>query len=466
MPKPNEQGVITYKASKTGSQFFRCNAIVQAIMGPVGSGKSVVCVEKLFSYAVRQKPNQQGVRRSKWVIIRNSYRELQDTAMETFYEWIPKDLGDESIVNASFFVEQHLADGTAVEAEFLFRALDRPGDIKKLLSLDVTGAWLNEFREIPKAVFDMAITRVGRFPPMTDGGPSWHGILMDTNPPDSDSWVYELFEENLPEEWAFFKQPSGLSPEAENVKNLPPGYYKNLMAGKTKEWINVYVHGKYGFVAEGRPVWPEYNDDVHYFDETYEPVKTSPLIIGIDFGLTPAAPIGQMVNGGLVVFDELVTFNMGAVNFGKLLKEKLATRYPGFIVEIYGDPAGDSRAQTDEMTPFMVLAEQGIVATPAYTNDFIIRRDSVAELMLRLTLTGKPAFRVTSGAPTVRKALAGGYAYKRLQVSGEEKYQDVPNKNKFSHVADGLQYMVLGATGGDLIFKKSTAQINKPIRVV
>src|SRR5574343_289002 len=456
---------IVYKASKTGSKFFRCNKIVQAIMGPVGSGKSVVCVQKLFHYATNQAPNANNVRRSKWVIIRNSYRELQDTSMQTFFEWIPKELGEESIVNSSFFIEQHLEDGTKVEAEFLFRALERPGDIKKLLSLDVTGAWLNEFREIPKAVFDMTITRVGRFPPMKEGGPTWHGIIMDTNPPDSDSWVYTIFEEELPEDWAFFKQPSGLSPEGENVKNLPPNYYKNLMSGKTKERINVYVHGKYGFVAEGKPVWPEYNDDIHYWDKQYEPVKGIPIIVGCDFGLTPASPIGQMVNGGLVVFDELVTFNMGAVNFGKLLKQKLQ-KYEGFEFEVYGDPAGDSRAQTDETTPFMVMAEQGINVVPAYTNDFIIRRESVAELMMRLTMAGTPAFRVTSGAPTLRKALAGGYAYKRMQVTGEEKFQDVPNKNKFSHIADGLQYLVLGATDGDLMFAKSKTVINKPKREV
>lgn len=456
---------IVYKASKTGSKLIKSRSFVSAIMGPVGSGKSVACVIKLFTFAMEQAPNENGIRRTKWVIIRNSYRELQDTSMETFYEWVPKEWGEESIVNSSFFLSQVLPDGTTVEAEFLFRALERPGDIKKLLSLDATGIWLNEARELPKAVLDIACTRVGRFPPMKEGGPTWHGIILDSNPPDSDSWWYHLFEEDLPEDWAFFKQPSGLSPEAENIKNLPLNYYKNLMAGKTKEWINVYVHGKYGFVAEGKPVWPEYNDDIHYWDTLYKPVKGVPIIVGCDFGLTPASPIGQMVNGGLVVFDELVTFNMGAVNFGKLLKQKLQ-KYEGFEFEVYGDPAGDSRAQTDETTPFMVMAEQGISVVPAYTNDFIIRRESVAELMMRLTMAGTPAFRVTSGAPTLRKALAGGYAYKRMQVTGEEKFQDVPNKNKFSHIADGLQYLVLGATGGDLVFAKSKTVINKPKRVV
>lgn len=457
-----ETNEIVYRASKTGTLFFKSGKVVQAIMGPVGSGKSVACVMKLFKLALMQEPNEKGIRRTKWVIIRNSYRELLDTSMETFFEWVPKEWGEMSIVNASFFLSQVLPDGTTVEAEFLFRALERPADIKKLLSLDATGIWMNEARELSKAVFDIAMTRVGRFPPMREGGPSWHGIILDTNPPDSDSWWYELFEENLPSEWDYWKQPSGLSSEAENVKNLPKGYYANLMIGKLKEWINVYVHGQYGFVADGKPVWPEYSEEVHFWDVDYQPIKNKVIHIGLDFGLTPGAAIGQYENGELVIFDELVTFNMGATNFTKLLKEKMATKYPGFEFEVTGDPAGDQRAQTDEQTPFMVLAEGGIIAYPAYTNDFIIRRDTLGELMLRLSMTGKPAFRVTRGAPTLRKALAGGYAYKRMQVAGAEQFRDVPNKNKFSHVADAAQYLALGCTGGEIIFAKSKTVIKQP----
>lgn len=453
---------IVYRASKTGSKLIKSRKFVSAIMGPVGSGKSVACVIKLFTLAMEQAPNQHGIRRTKWVIIRNSYRELLDTSMETFFEWIPKEWGEMSIVNASFFLSQVLPDGTTVEAEFLFRALERPADIKKLLSLDATGIWLNEARELPKAVFDIACTRVGRFPPMKEGGPSWHGIILDSNPPDSDSWWYKLFEEDLPEEWDYWKQPSGLSPEAENVENLPKGYYDNLQIGKQAEWIKVYVHGGYGFTSDGKPVWPEYNDDVHFWDVDYQPIKNKVIHIGLDFGLTPGAAFGQYENGELIIFDELVTFNMGATNFTKLLKEKMATKYPGFEFEVTGDPAGDQRAQTDEQTPFMVLAEGGIIAYPAYTNDFIIRRDTLGELMLRLSMTGKPAFRVTRGAPTLRKALAGGYAYKRVQVAGAEQFRDVPNKNKFSHVADAAQYLALGCTGGDIVFAKSKTVIKQP----
>jgi len=148
--------------------------------------------------------------------------------------------------------------------------LDKPDDIKKLLSLEVTGGWLNEAREIPKAVMDMLIGRLGRYPSKREGGASWYGLIMDTNPPDSDHWWYTLFEENdIPHNFALFKQPSGMSDEAENRENLPGPYYENMIAGKTQEWINVYVHGNYGFITTGKPVYPEYQDDVHFVTGDY-----------------------------------------------------------------------------------------------------------------------------------------------------------------------------------------------------
>jgi len=41
---------------------------------------------------------------------------------------------------------------------------------------------------------------------------------MDTNPPDSDHWYFKLFEGEGTPGYEIFHQPSGLSPEAENIE--------------------------------------------------------------------------------------------------------------------------------------------------------------------------------------------------------------------------------------------------------
>lgn len=446
---------MVYRPSKTGRMFHLARDVdtgfVRAIIGPIGSGKSVTCVMDLLMIAMDQQPGNDNVRRTRFAIIRNTYRELLDTTVATFFTWVDQSAGHWSSLNMSFTLVQVLPDGTSLEAEFLFRALDKPDDIKKLLSLELTAAWINEAREIAKAVVDMVQGRVGRYPPPVLGTPAtFFGLIMDTNPPDSDHWWYRLLEEDIPPNHRLFKQPSGLSAEAENISNLPKNYYTNMMHGKTKDWIDVYIHGKYGFIADGKPVYPEYNDLLHYDASlaTYQPSPQDTIYIGLDFGLTPAAAFSTLTpSGSLVFFDELVTFDMGAVSFGRLLKERVRQRYPNNPVVIYGDPAGEQRAQTDEQTPFMVLAAQEVYAMPTYTNDYTIRREVSADLMMRLDFSGKPAFRLTPGVPMLRKACNGGYQYRRMQVSGDDRFMDRPFKNKFSHVAEAAQYNALGAVG-------------------
>jgi hypothetical protein len=136
---------------------------------------------------------------------------------------------------------------------------------------------------------------------------------------------------------------------------------------------------------------------------------------------------------------------MGAKRFSELLRHALAERYPGHSLAMaIGDPAGDTRAQTDEITPFQILRAAGVPATPAPTNDFIKRRESVAGALSRL-IDGEPGLIIHPNCKMLRKAMSGGYNYRRLQVSGEERYRDVPDKNMYSHVAEAGQYMLVGA---------------------
>ena len=60
------------------------------------------------------------------------------------------------------------------------------------------------------------------------------------------------------------------------------------------------------------------------------------------------------------------------------------------------------------------------------------------------------------GPVTVLVAGMGGqYAYPKLQVSGGARYADLPMKNRYSHVCDALQYMVLGGGEGRMLIQRS-----------
>lgn len=460
--------IIDYVAEPTPAKFHLSDAFVRGMMGPIGSGKSVACCHEIFRKSLEQKPffeskNKRGIRRNRWVIIRNTYRELQDTTKQTWFDWFPVQMGKMHKMDEKFVIHQYLPDNTIHHLEVLFRALDKPNDIKKLLSLELTGGWMNEAREIPKAVLDMLIGRLGRYPSQRQGGPTWYGAILDTNPPDEDHWWYKLFEEQRPDTYKLFRQPSGLSKDAENLQNLPRGYYTNMQAGKDQQWIDVYVHGKYGFVVDGRPIWEEYQDDVHFAPDGFMVPHDSTIAIGIDFGLTPAATLGYKNEfGQWLIFDEIVTESMGAVNFAKVLGQRMREEWPYATFEIYGDPAGEQRSQTDETTPFEILNAAGINAIPAPTNDFTLRREAVANALTRLAFNGKPGLIIGPRCKNLRKAMSGGYKYKRMQVSGDERYQDKPDKNMYSHVAESLQYMLVGQ-GEDLRVIGASAGWGNPI---
>jgi hypothetical protein len=152
--------------------------------------------------------------------------------------------------------------------------------------------------------------------------------------------------------------------------------------------------------------------------------------------------------------SELVTEDMGAKRFAELLRQVMHERYAGFsFAQITGDPAGEGRAQTDETTPFQILRAANIQANPAPTNDFTKRRESVVACLSRL-IDGQPGLMVHPQCVQLRKGMAGGYNYKRVQVSGQERYRDVPDKGMYSHVCEAGQYMLVGAGEARTLVKR------------
>jgi len=441
--------VITYNAAPTAARFHNSDAFVRGLMGPVGSGKSVACCMEIFKRAQQQEPGNDGFRKTRWLVVRNTLPQLETTTIKTWVDWFPPSLFGRLTGKPPY---THYIEYSDVKMEVIFIALDKPEDVKKLLSFECTGIWFNEAREIEKEIVDAGTGRVGRYPSNKDGGCTWSGIIMDTNPPDDTHWWYRFAEEETPQGWQFWRQPGGLSDGAENIENLPKQYYQKMMAGKDADWVNVYVHGNYGFISDGKPIYTAYKDDIHFDDRLFYN-SNLPLFVGIDFGLTPAAVFLQKdVLWRWSAIDELVLDNAGAKTLGRLLSQKIRSEYPRKKITITGDPAGDQRSQTDEKTAFQMLKSEGIYASAAMTNDFSIRVEAVNTPLGRL-IDGRPGLSVGPKCKALRKACNGGYKYKKLNVGGGVRYHDKPDKGPLSHVAEALQYGLLGGGEGKAVIK-------------
>jgi len=454
--------------------FMKDDTFFRGIRGPVGSGKSVGCCIEVFRRALGQAKGPDGIRKSRWAIIRNTNPQLRTTTIKTWLDWFPED--DWGKFTWSVPYTHHIKKGD-IDLEIIFLALDRPEDVKKLLSLELTGIWINEARELPKSIIDACTMRVGRFPSMRDGGATWTGVIADTNAPEEDHWWPIMAGEVpipdhipreqakmlvTPDNWRFYTQPAGMeevrndegeledyvpNKSAENQANMMKSYYPNLIQGKTKSWIDVYVMNRLGHIQDGKPVYPMFAPDVHVAKEEIPIAAGVPVYVGVDFGLTPAAVFGQKVRGRWLLHSEIVAIDMGIVRFAEVMRNELATRFAaaGEVI-IYGDPAGDFRAQTDESTPFHILRGAGLRAFPTHSNSVDLRLEAVSSQLTKM-VEGKPALLIDRRCPTLIKGFESGYAYKRMEVSGE-RYADKPDKNMFSHVHDAAQYLFLGAGEG------------------
>jgi len=176
-----------YIPNPTGELFHADDTFVQLIMGPYGSGKSTICVNKIVRHACSMPRWKNGRRRAKWLIIRNTSGELQSTTLQTWLQWFG-DLGDIRKRQKPLLTYEHtFNDGRGlIELELVFIALDRDEDIRKLKSIEATAAYINELSEVPQAVLHHLIGRVNhRYPSQAFcSEPYWSGIIADTNPPD------------------------------------------------------------------------------------------------------------------------------------------------------------------------------------------------------------------------------------------------------------------------------------------
>jgi hypothetical protein len=447
---------VTYNPSPTLAQFHSDNSFVRGVMGPIGSGKSVGMCWEIFTRAMEQRPGPDGWRRSRWAVIRNNYPELTSTTIKTWLDWFPESRFGKMSWGSPI---QHSIVFDDVFLEVIFMPLDKPDDVKKLLSLDLTGAWINEARELPKPVIDGATGRVGRYPktnPETGEGPSWSGVIMDTNPPDDSHWWYRLAEEENPTGWRFFRQPGGLrrkegggfeiNPRAENIRHLPDGYgyYQRLLAGKDENWIEAYVLANYATILDGKAIYAgQWNDRLHVAENGLTPIRGRDVILGWDYGLTPACIIGQVTLRGQVrILEEIIGENCGIRQFAQdFVLPVLKMKYAENSWVSVGDPAGAQRSQSDERTVFETLRDLGIPTRPAPTNTPLKRWEAVRHFLGQLR-DGEPAFLLDPSCKLLRKGFNGGYRFRRMQVAGaEQRFAEVADKNIYSHCHDSLQYL-------------------------
>jgi hypothetical protein len=467
----------------TLEKFLLSRARWRLIQGPWGSGKTTACIFALAELALSQPPGRDGKRRRRTYVVRNTYDDLLRTTIASWRTIFTEDRFGPVKLSKPYRHEIRIGD---LEWEVVFLALDDADDRKKLLSAEFSDIWFNEFREMLRELMDDSDGRIGRYPSAMDGGCLRPTVVGDTNAPAPDHWFSYMSGQTpipldktdderralvKPDSWDVFLQPGALievkdaagkvtgyrpNPAAENVVGhtkrdeagnvIQPGhdYWMNMTAGKTASWVRVNILNKPGHLQAGEPVHPQFADHQHVAKRRIEPVPGHPILYGMDFGRTPALVAGQLVHGRWRIFYERVVpkgHSMGAKQFAKFAQLDLAMRFPGFVVKGWGDPTGENMEQSDDISPFLMVRSEGMTIYPAPTNDPAVRIGAVNEALTDL-MDGEPRILFCpEGCPNLIAALDGGYQYPK-------NFRDAPLKNQHSHVADALQYLLIGAGEG------------------
>lgn len=434
-----------YEFSKTLGEFALCDQRLQWVFGPVGGGKTTGVLMKILSLAHAQQPNAQGRRKSRWAVVRNTKSQLKDSVIKTVHEWLPPN--GRTIrwhgTDMDLTLELPLADGTLVDCVFMFRALDDEKDAARLLSVEYTGGWLSEFREVPFPLMGDLLSRCGRYPPVNDGGADWWGVVGESNMCVKGSdWYNFLMTSQRPKYCSVFIQPDALGPDAENRQYLKPDYYEVLLVGKSERWIQAHVRSIFPDSADGEAVWgKEYDYDRH----TREKIVVNPMVpilIGMDQGRNPAAVVGQKSGRNTHVLFSVSGENMGMERFVRdHLRPLLVNNgLSGLPIIVVIDPAGCRKSEVNDESPKDVIEAAGYAVIPAPTNA-IDRRISAVESGL---VEGTLLF-CRAGAAEVIDVVATSYQFKKSK-SGE--VAEVPEKkHPVSDIADALQYLCLVGNG-------------------
>lgn len=447
---------------------------VATILGPVGAGKSVSCVFKLLKLASDMPICVDGKIHFKAAVIGSTYGQLERNLYPTWKQWLPEDGGDftpvaEWVGGGGRSAEHKLSfdimrDGKRIEVDFrvVFAAIGEQSVEQFMRGFEPTVFWLYEMDQLPDHTLENASGRLGRYPNasmLSPGSTGYHQIVIgDLNAPDVDSEFYRTFEEDRPEGVVLYRQPGGRDPKAENLQNLPKGYYERLIRLNRKNpiWILRFVDAQYAPSQEGEVVYPEYSDTIHLSPVDIEPIPNSKIYLGLDQGLRrPAAVIAQRKkNGQWLLLGECMPGRMSARRFAQMVQQEIVEVFAlvdGCELEVaYADPAGFSGAdkEDDEYSwAEQVSDELGVPVLPTESNEIGLRLDAVKEELTHMIDSQTPGLLISKRCRHIRKGFASHYYYKVEKVAGTAERQAKPYKNDYANLQDGLQYLLLGVKG-------------------
>lgn len=467
--------------------FITSTKPINAIQGPIGSGKTTASFFKALRYTATLPPCKDGIIRAKGAVVRQDYRTLYSTTLESWFKWFPKNKYpnytggmDRPAVHVVEFVTPR---GRRIQLQVEFKALGAQRIEAIMRGWEGSWIYLNEVDTQGEDSLDFGIQRTWRFPSAdlldfaaapsfpaitrADGAKSLpYCVIMDLNaPPDPDHWICKRVidnpDVNAPDSRiGYFRQPGGLDPDAENRANSPREIYEEMALTMDKYQKHRMVDNKVGYDRKGIPVFAdEFDEDANVADIKPDPALD--LHLGLDIsGLHPAAIFCQRENLQLRFIDELYIGRVHPEVFAEHLAAMIAERYPNFrLGASYYDPSNDYGADREggylSSIDAIRLAcfprgEGPLIAAPS--NEIPLRLAALRNPMIANVRVG--AAQLARGLVVSRRCkmfIKGAISHYRYQLTPQGGLVNPSNprpiKNEYANVIDAGQYVALGLQG-------------------
>ena len=441
--------------------FHASTALVRGIRGPRGSGKSGACVMEGMGGAAAQTPNHEGRRRTRFLVLRDTYRQLETTTIPSFKKW----LGHATRFTGQYPIKGYtripMPDQTVVDMETVFLAMDGENIIDNLQSFEASFAWVNEARAIEnRNIINMIVASCGRYPSKDEEGCSNSFVVMDSNPCDEFHWWYNSDVVDRPEKWDFFAQVSPLlfmrdAPMFSNkisdyrpnpaatyarIQNKGYDYWLDQLSGATDAFIRTMVMGRYGTLVAGKAVYQQFWSEECVSLLPIEWHQQLPIVVGIDTsGLHPGAVFCQAYGGRIHALREIHAKDTPFDSFCEsVLLPFIQQNFRMNSLTAVVDPS-NPRLGAGGKTAMQLLEGYGVHTVPAPSNRLNLRLGSVTKLLQR-----RQAFIIDPSCKLLIEGFRGKYHYKKIDSSGLiEAYKPEPEKDVYADVHDAMQYASL-----------------------
>ena len=496
---------ITFYHAPTLRAALMSTAPVRIVQGPVESGKSVWGLAAIYKLACEIPRCKDGIRRSRWLVTRQTEAELTRGIIRTYKDWFDEETYGELKGKMPAVVVCKFLD-VEMEIEFFAFDGDSVGSLKRLRSTEYTGAYINE-GQYETLKFVLAVRqRCGRYPPreMCPEYDRLKRLVMDMNAPPADlHWVplmrgdiplpadwtkAEKRRYNKPDDWEFFVQPPIVLPvydvdgdiidfeiNEDEGENLPfQDREASLSMGQTgdiddvkRDYMNMTVQ-----IKNGRPRYPKFQRDKHVAPSRIKPIEDVPPIIGYDPGINGAAVFFQRINERWRATHEIYCRGNpdlnSAAKTGRRMKQILDDHFPWWTetgVSTWGDPFGTRQQTSEKDTYYEIISQFGLHFRSPEHKDNPSMRWEIGKAIVKQFPEGSPRLEICPiGCPMLVDAFDGGATMQVEKIEGGEGIKETINKkSKYADIIEAAEYAFWGGGEGASIVEGPKAEAPKPV---